>query len=73
MSFKKGKNMNIRRQILLTLVALNAGLMIHAAPLIYVGDSGDHFVYVIDAATNEVVTSISIGTCNESWACNNSR
>ena len=53
--------MNIRRQILLALVTLNAGFITHAAPFIYVADNNDDFVYVINAANNEVVTSINMG------------
>jgi|GEM_PF-1943002 len=52
--------MNIRR-LLLTLVALNAWQMIHAAPFIYVGNDNDTTVSVIDAATDDVIATIDLG------------
>ncbi len=53
--------MNIRKRMLLTLVTLHAGLIIHTAPFIYVGNDNDTTVSVIDAATDLVIATVDLG------------
>lgn len=52
--------MNVKRPLLM-LMTLYSWHNLHGAPFIYVGDTNDDFVYVIDAATNKVLTSINMG------------